>query len=145
MKSSRFGEFVQLRNSPNSPFFQIPASIADLLQKQLGLTTGGRATHGLRWESNEVGLIFLEDISSSAVSIYVLPTTFASWRNSEALREILRKEGLFDICDQIAPSGGGKHLRIKNLSWGEAYTAIPILVKWSFASQTGRDFPFVRV
>lgn len=133
-------DFVQLRNGPNSPYFHIPATVADLLKETLGLSTRGHATHGLRWESDGTGVIFLENIKPSTVHIYVLPTSLSSWRNPDALKTILRKEDFPSLCERVSTARNGKDLRIRNLSWSQAYSILPTLVRWSFTSRTGRDF-----
>ena len=136
-----FNEFVGLRNCKNCPVYKIPTIVADLLQKELTLTTGGTSKHGLRWQTTSGrGVIYMENISRTNVDLYVLPSSISSWRTPEKLEKLLFRSGFSNITEQIGTANrGGKDLRIKNLSWAQAYPLIPLLARWSYSSQTGRD------
>jgi len=145
MGDLRFDDFVALQNGPDCPAFEIPTTVADLLRTKIGLTTGGTAKHGLRWEKDGKGLIFLENISRSKVHLYILPTSILFWRTPTKLKGILSKTGFLNLWEQIGTGRGGDDLRIKNVSWSQAYSLIPILAKWSFSSQTGRELVQIEV
>lgn len=124
-------EFVKRRNlESNGDFFEIPLSMATLLENTLNCKTAMGAKHGLRWEYNGTGLFFLEDIKDSGCTIYILPTGIRNWKTPEKIRKIIHEETGNEIGNSVKLDSTEKHLRIKNISWELVEKFVPILARW---------------
>ena len=139
MATMETSNFVERRNGPYTPAYEIPSEIANLLERVLNCKTGGSAKHGLRWEYKDCGVIFLENIKPTEVTIYILPTSFVSWWNPDILIKILSQFHFSRFINSIKTERSGKDLRIKGVLWEDAMKLLPILIEWSYNSQTGKS------
>ena len=137
--------FVVRRNLANVPGHEIPEGIADLFENKLGCRTGGKAKHGLRWEYQKTGTIFLENITREGCSVYILPTSERRWKTVEGLKKIIVNCGLSHLENRAGYGGGHdrKHLRVRDVSWGDLKVLAPKLLEWVYVSMTAKLFPRV--
>ncbi len=132
--------FVIRRNNERAPGFGIPEEIAELFENQLRCKTGGEAKHGVRWEHQGIGALFLEKISNHGCTLYILPTSGnREWKNLVNLKAIIAGSGLHHLNNQVQCSEDNKHLRVTNVKWDDLKILAPKLVSWVYSSETGKS------
>lgn len=131
--------------SPRS--FEIPDTIADLMGSKLNCTTSGRDKNGLRWitKDDEYAVLFFEFYnkdSTKLVNLYILPSGPLPWRTTKALHNLLDMTGNQHLLKNIHSTANMKELRLKNVTWNDAESVIPHLVKWSYESQSNKRYKY---
>jgi hypoxanthine phosphoribosyltransferase len=85
-------EFVRRQNPESTApdvFFNIPRSLATLLEDTLYCKTAKKKKDGLRWECNGTGVLVLDDIKNYGCTIYILPTGVKKWKTPEIMKKIM--------------------------------------------------------
>lgn len=103
----------------------------------------------------EKGYVFLTNIQNNMLEIHVLPTptknsSNKSWYNIETLKKTIEKElhsftNINSLLDKITyyekPDGSNCCLKLQKLTWKEAESVIPIVVRWSKENQKNKRLP----
>jgi hypothetical protein len=125
-------EFVKRRNpKSNGDFYEIPLSVATLLEDSLSCRTALGAKHGLRWENGGKGLFFFDQISSSGCTLYILPTAYKEWKTPDKIRKVIHEETGSEIGNCVTLKGKNQeHLRIVDISWELVEKFVSPLARW---------------
>jgi len=129
---------VNVKNPGSKISYQIPSRIAELMFERLKCKTDGRDKSGIRFVNvlTENPIVFFEKITNSCLNIYILPSGKFSWRTVEELKRVLQESGNEHLINTIRTDReSAKELRLKAISWDDAFNCLIPIHNWVNDSQ----------